>query len=243
MTSEQAMWCTAACLAVTLCLPGCRGQEGPEISPYPTRRVWAVAPLRNESGSSRANGLVIADHLARRLERIRNIDVLPVNRTLAAMQALEYPELTSPQEALKLLSTLGVDALVVGTITAYDPYDPPKLGITVELFVDERLDLPDVLDVRRLTRAATSDTVRLAPTRLRQPVTTVSAVYDASDPDVDASLREYAGKRGRDPGHDPWYLYRISMDLYTDFVSDSVSRRLLSEETHRLWSQEPPNRP
>ena len=47
MTSKQVMLTTLALLA------GCVDQPGikPLASPYPGRQVWAVAPLRNESGS------------------------------------------------------------------------------------------------------------------------------------------------------------------------------------------------
>ena len=33
-----------------------------------------------------------------------------------------------------LIDALGVDALVVGTVTAYDPYPPPTLGMAVQVF-------------------------------------------------------------------------------------------------------------
>ena len=88
-----------------------------------------MAPLRNESGSIQADGGSIADHLTKHLENASNLDVIPVNRVLAAMARLEYGRVTSPTEARHLLHSLSVDGLVVGSITAYDPYDPPKVRL------------------------------------------------------------------------------------------------------------------
>lgn len=234
MTSEQVQLLTAIALLAGGCaLFGPRGAD-PLHSPYPTRRVWAVAPLRNESGSVQANGWSIADHLARHLENATNLDVLPVNRVLGAMEALSIVEITSAAQARQLLQSLSVDGLVVGTVTAYDPYDPPKLGLTIELYVDKRVEYLDAINVRRLTRAATDVGSLPNPPGLRQPVSTISAVFDAADPVVRSKLRRYAVNRGQMADSESWRLYRISMDLYSDFVSYVMSWRLLRAETQRV---------
>jgi len=54
-----------------------------------------------------------------------------LNRTIAAMRALRMSDLKSPAEVRQLASELGVDGVIVGSITAWDPYDPPKLGIAL----------------------------------------------------------------------------------------------------------------
>jgi len=234
MTSKQVLLLTA-----TVCLMGgCSLLEGggadPLHSPYLTHRVWAVAPLRNESGSLQANGWSMADHLVKHLENASNLDVLPVNRVLAAMEALQMAEVSSPAQARQLLKSLGVDGLVVGTITAYDPYDPPKLGIAIELYVDEQIDQYDTINVRALSRAATRPSeLPASPDRIK-PVNHVSAVLDASDPIVRKRLRRYASNRGQIKDAKSWRLYRISMDLYSEFTGYVMSWRLLKAETQRI---------
>ncbi len=254
MTSEQAMFC-AKCsaglrarlgvvlLGMALAVAGCQPTRPSPVSPYAERRVWAVAPLRNESGTLHADGLLVADHLARHFENVRNIDVLPVNRTLAAMDALGMEGIQDPREALRLLQVVGADALVIGTITAYDPYDPPKLGLAIELYVDERFEYPEALDVRKLTMAATSETAMLPTTQLDQPVSTVSAILDASDPKVEGHLMQYARSHGRGPREGLESLYRISMDLYTQYVTGTVSEALMVAEQRRLHPAAPPPAP
>ena len=88
MKSEQAMWMVVALAVLAV---GCqyRGVKKTHdlAAPYEERQVWAVAPLRNESGSLYADGLLAADKLAQRLETVIGVDTIPVNRVLAAMQA------------------------------------------------------------------------------------------------------------------------------------------------------------
>ena len=237
MTSEQVLLLTATVLIASGCAWfGPQGAD-PLHSPYPTRRVWAVTPLRNESGSVQADGESMADHLVRQLENATNLDVVPVNRVLGAMAKLEITEIASPAEARQLLHSLSVDGLIVGSITAYDPYDPPKLGLAIELYVDKRVEYQDVLDVRRLARASTDvDSQPPGSLKLRQPTSTVSAVFDAADSETAEKLRRYATGRGQAPDDESWHLYRINIDLFSEFVSYMMSWRLLRAESQRIAS-------
>lgn len=244
MTSEQVMLALVALLMPIL--GGCSvRQDAAEtpvprlIAPYEGRQVWAVAPLRNESGSLQANGVRVADHLARQLEQAEGIDAVPVTRVIAAMDALKMPTIGSPQQAMQLRQTLGVDAIVVGTISTYDPYDPPKLGLALELYVDEQRALRPPVDVRGLSRAGTDQESRLANTRNGQPTSVVSGLYDAAEPATRQWLQRYSLGRGTGEDRPQWRTYRISMDLYTEFVSYAVSWRLLHAEGRRVRDQEP----
>ena len=233
MTSEQVML-TVMVLVLCGCAPsGPQVREAP--APSAPTRLWAVAPLRNESGSAHADGLTLADHLARQFETAPGVDVLPVNRTLVAMEALNLASTASPGDALKLLGTLDADVLVVGTITAYDPYDPPKLGLALELYLSRRGHRQQALELRDLVSTPIDRTSVAQRQALRQPVAVVSAVFDASDPAVDELLQQYV--RDRKPRSDDAgaaRLHRISMDLFSQFVSNVMSRRMLQAESRRL---------
>lgn len=244
MTSEKVM---PTLIALVIFITGCSGSgrgADPLVSPYAEARVWAVAPFRNESGSLHADGVRMAEHVARQLENAFNIDVVPVNRSLAAMEALEMPGIASSGDARRLLATLGVDALVVGTISSYDPYDPPKLGAAMELYTSPRYDAITAVDPRGLTSAATpGETPRRTTPQVKQPASTVSVYLDAADPDVRRKLQRYASGRRKDsddplafirPDEESWHVYRISMDLYSEFVAYVMSWRLMKAETDRL---------
>ena len=253
MKSKQVMLTAAPALLAALVLivtPGCDGIKGvgpgaePLRSPYGERRVWAVAPFRNESGSTHADGAVFADHLARQLEGASNIDVMPVNRVIAAMSALRIAELASPEDVAAVRRALNADAIIVGTISAYDPYDPPKLGVAVELYADPRRASYDApLDIRQLQRAATGDDAALPdqPGPRGGATNVVSAFLDAADPAVRERMVRYATRRGPvvEANEDAARRYRISMDLYQEFAGYVVSWRLLHAESQRLARAHP----
>ena len=245
MTSKQVMLALVVmCVSAT---GGCAWNGKPTMldSPYASRQVWAVAPLRNESGSLHADGAKIADHLAEQLEQVKGIDVLPVNRVLAAMQSLHMQDVATKADAMKLRRTLGADGLVIGTITSYNPYDPPKLGLAVELYdANQGLAMTQV-DPRKLTEASTEgQVVGTRPKGSTQPVNQISGFYDAADPSVREELKDYAKQRGATgKSEDDWRLYRLDMDLYTEFVSHEMASRLIAAECRRAHEKPPARKP
>jgi len=240
MTSEQVK---LMLLVLLLGLSGCAGRDTDDQvrPPYKARQVWAVAPLHNESGSLQVDGARLADHLTRQLEQTDGIDMLSVNRVLAVMHALQIEVVADPIDAARLAHALDADGLIVGTITGFDPYDPPKLGLAIELYLDQLSPFYEkVFDVRRLSQAPTDKLSEpLTAHRITRPVSVVSGFYDAADPAVRHSMQEYAKHRGVQDRHElNTQLYRTSMDLYSEFVSYLVARRLLMAEIYRLQPTE-----
>lgn len=237
MTRTTLLWML---LVMLMGQAGCmnKPRAEPLHSPYASRQVWAVAPLRNESGSTQANGLVMADHLARQLENATQVDVLSVNRVLTVMDSLGLTSLQSPGDAQQVMRLLGADYLVVGVITAYDPYDPPKLGMAIELFASPSQQVRESMNLRHLTGASTDREVTPPARDVGRPVSLASGFFDAADPQVRQRLQRYARDRSqRDGEKSSWRLYRINMNQYSEFVSYAMSWRLLQAEKHRLAPQ------
>jgi hypothetical protein len=210
------------------------------IAPYDVSTsevLWGIAPIINESGISSVDDDAISDTLAARVQEVRGLRCLPLNRTLEAMRARGLKAIRSPQEARTLAEALGVDALVVGTLTAYDPYDPPKVGITLALFGRTRsvgvieARTSDPMELRR----AYTDKDNLVVTQFAgRPLSVIAEHLDAQNHAVLSDLQRYAAGR-----HDPdksmgWRRYTASMDLYIEFATHQAVARLLQEERLRL---------
>lgn len=236
-----------AALAAAL-LGGC--QSPPElvppeviVSPYPLalgEPVLAIAPLRNESGTSFADTLAVSDALVARAAEVRGVSALPVNRTIAAMRALGIAEIRTVGQARAVAATVGADGIIVGSITAYDPYDPPTLGLTLGLYAARPGALTPGpvrggIDVARLERSAAEGIdPAAAPGALDLPLSVVSELLDAHSHEVQMNVRRYA--EGRTPGFSAlgWKQYLASAPLYTDFAAWWSVSRLMQEERLRL---------
>lgn len=211
-----------------------------------TDSLWAVAPLNNESGTTLFDPLQITDQLVGQIERVEGVRAIPLNRTLGAMQSLKLSRVSSPQDARALAEALGVDAVLVGTITGYDPYNPPKFGLTLALFAR-----PGALEPGRKSpsdderfQASLADPVTLqtAPVEvglpraewLDRPLSVSSAQLDGADQGVQAAAKEYAIGRSETVSALGWRRYLASMRLFTDFACFHMTERLLEAEARRV---------
>jgi hypothetical protein len=227
-----------------LVLGGCAGERDPLTPPKPLvapydatagEALWAVAPLMNESGVSFVDSGKVADALVAAASEVRGVTCLPLNRTLITMRGRQLKGVSTPAEARALANALGVDGLIVGTITAYDPYDPPKIGLSLALWTRERSGLAG-LDPMQLQSAFTDQDRRsrrsgFSPDR---PSAVVSEHLDAANHEVQMSLRQYQLGRS-DPGTAlGWRSGLVNMDLYTNFAAHWAVSRLLEQERIRL---------
>jgi hypothetical protein len=211
------------------------------ISPYSAAAgvpVVAVAPLANESGTSAVDTLAVSDALVARMAEVQGLAPVPLNRTIAVMRSMRMNGVKSGAEARRLLAALGVDALVVGSVTAYDPYNPPKMGIQIGVFVRDggKLSEPAAKDIDPFTlQTATSDpTMNRPKTGSEEPESVVGVYLDGVNHQVLTELQAYAVGRHDRTGPLGWRKYLVSMDLYTEFAAFTAVSRLLDKERARV---------
>jgi len=231
----------ALLLAALMLSAGCNKPDltAPDVLVAPYNAVngdilWAVAPLANESGVSIVDPGMVADQIIAKIDEVRGISCLPLNRTLAAMRAKGMQGVNSPQDARQLCELLGVDGLIVGTITAYDPYDPPKLGFKLALFARNPGVQQADLDPLQLQISYTEQGQRLASQYLTKPVAAVSQHLDAANHEVQMELKRYATGRHNPESALGWRGIMASMDLYTQFAAYVAVSRLIEQERLRL---------
>lgn len=202
------------------------------VSPYGERQVWAVAPFINESGVSIVAGDQVADAFTTEAEGIDGIDTLPVNRVIAAMRRLNLSAVTTPAQARMLLTALGADGLIVGTVTSYDPYQPPKFGAAIALFTTDAAS-SRFIDPVQATRARTDD---VSPGALpsNAPAAQASGIYDAGSHETLSGLASYSAGRSEPSSAFGERIYLYRMDLYTQFAAYRLLHDLLQAEQARL---------
>jgi len=205
------------------------------VAPYDTSRgevLWAVAPLRNESGVPAANIELITDKLVAAAEEAEGVRALPLNRTLAAMQALKMNGVGSPADARLLAQTLGVDAVLVGSLTAFDPY-APTIGLAVALYPKPGAYTAGrtALNPRELQSSVSDQTVGRID---EAPLTSTSMHLDGKNHQVLMDVESFADGRLKQPSALGWRRYLASADLFSEFAAYRVVGDLLRQEWVRL---------
>jgi hypothetical protein len=221
---------------LSLVLPACAPEKKPPpprefhlTSPYTDVRTYAVAPVVNLSGSRDLDPLAISDVLFSELQQVQNLNVLPVNKTLAAMELLKIRTINTPQKAQAIAEAVGADALVVPAITSYDPYNPPSIGMSLQLYTLDTLAGPPPVVSHQINGAAIPGD---AP-KARQPVVEIAAIFNATNQTVLQELQSFA--RGRTDYQSALQEERFlaDIDAYTRFVCHAMVRRLIEVERVR----------
>ena len=188
------------------------------MSPYKGVHNLAVAPAINLSGNREFDVLTVSDALFEELQQVGGFNVLPLEKTLAAMRRLDMRAIDSPLMAQKLAEFLEVDTLVIPSVTAYDPYNPPKMGMILQLYTPRRL-------------APGSESVVVSD---HQPVAQVAAVFNASNQTVLRELRDFAQGRTQNDSALQDERFLMDMDAYTRFVCHAMVRRMIEVERVRV---------
>lgn len=220
-------------------LTGCTGKPRPygmevvSILPGAQPQVWAVAPALNLSGQREVDPLLQSDILYHKLQEVRGLTVIPVDRTIQVYAALRIEQVQSPTQAAIVCEALGCDALIVPTVTAYDPYDPPKWGGSLQMFRTARVGGAPPVDIRDLTRRAAPDPTQMPAGPMNNDFVQAVGMFDAANGTVREALTGYA--RGR---HDPvgpmgHREYLVSMDRYVGFAYHTLIGDLLRAESRR----------
>jgi hypothetical protein len=106
-------------------------------NPFPQLHKVAVVEFINDTtDDSVVDGLGFALLYASELQAIPGFEVVPPDVVRNEMRNLRMTpyELADPGRRRLLAESLGADALVIGSITEYTPYYPPRLGMKVNWY-------------------------------------------------------------------------------------------------------------
>lgn len=102
-------------------------------NPFPQLYRVAVLPFGNQSKEPTVDGEQVALAYYNELQAIRGFEVMPVPVVKRLLEASQF-EPRSAGDFQKLARFLGVDAVVVGSVTEFTPYYPPRMGIAVNWY-------------------------------------------------------------------------------------------------------------
>lgn len=239
----KAVLCVVPCMFLAGCASNAKEAltaPQPIIAPYDTRAgevTWAVAVPMNESATSSVQALEVGDGLVAALEECRGIRCIPMNRTVQAMRDMNLPAIRTAADARQLATALGADAILVSTVTAYDPY-LPEFGIAAAVFARPGAMLPQsqstAADPRMLTRSTAEPAFDGPKSFGDRPVCVVSEHLDGRNHQVLMDLKTYALGRMQGESALGWRQYLVSMPKYTRFATYRTIDQVIQQEWIRI---------
>jgi hypothetical protein len=229
-------WIAALAIACTLTAcstPAAFVPPNTITAPYDSiygEALWAIVPPVNESGTSVMDPLEVGDAIVGAVSEIRGVSALPLNRTIQAMRALNLDQITSPRQVEQLAKAMGVDGIIVPSVSAWDPYDPPVIGLSLALYAKDGSKGAAGLDPKALSIAPTDAAFLSNSNFADRPVIARIEHLDARNHQVKMWVREYAQGRSDAGSALNWRIYFASMDLYTEFAAYHLVRQIIQDE-------------
>lgn len=105
-------------------------------NPFPQLHTIAVLPFFNQSENPNVDGEATANAYYGELQAVAGFEVLPVGVTLNGLRQFvrRFGEPTGGPEFQALARFLGVDAIVVGSVTDFDAFYPPRMAMTTRWY-------------------------------------------------------------------------------------------------------------
>lgn len=205
------------------------GTERQLALPTTHRQAWAIAPVLDLSGQQ-IDPILQSDLVYQQLQTVHGLTVIPVDRVVEVFVGLKIEKIQTEEQAQLVCELLGCDALLVTSVTAYDPYNPPKVGASMQLFARNGTFAQQAshVDARELARRASPPEDQEA---LPQTGSFLQAVgmYDAANGSVRDALMEYAQGRNDPVGPLKSKEYLMSIDRYAGFAYHQLIGDLLSQ--------------
>ncbi len=212
--------------AVAVGLPCCTQEpQIPQATTSDRLVTVAVAPALNHSGSQDFDPLRVADLMASELAQILGVQVIPLNRVLAQLEADGKQRIESPGHARRIMDRIGADGIVVFALTEYDPYVPPVVGISAQFYRSYRGS--PALDPVAASRAPAFTAAGPFPDA---PAAQFQWVFNGSDEAVKQAIQEFTRKRNADGSPYGWRKYLASQEHYLRFCCHVTVRELIQKE-------------
>ena len=200
-------------------LPGCLIVQTSVVNPAPNLPVVAVAPFLNLSAERAADGRRFALAYATELQQVPGFEVVPVGVVEVAMTNSGLDP-SVPSEAVALAKLVGADSIVVGAVTDFSPYYPPRVGLKTAWYARDPAIFHPGPPVDPNARRAVGEAVECETPVWKRAVRGTADLFRAQSPD---------GLAGEAPEPLPYMSYvRLYDGADEDVAAALRDRRALS---------------
>lgn len=235
-THSRARRTVTVCLAVVVASSlsaGCVGLGGGGEKLYNSLRgveTVVVAPMMNLSTNPEVDTVAFTEALASELAQVEGLSVVPLGRVYQYLSVNRMSTVGSPEEARSLAKVFRAQATLVAAVTEYDPYDPPRMGLSVQMYTDGTLPSAQ--------GTAGFDPVAAARAAVPFPVTddassrprdVVSRVFSGRSTEVQELAKLYAKRRLADDSPYGWRRFLVDQREFQRLCCYGVIREMLGE--------------
>ena len=160
-------------------------------NPYPDLRTIAILPFINRTDVP-IDGAQFANTFASEMVKFGGFRVVRPAQIRAALQAGETVD--TVEDAIELGRRVDADAILAAAVTDYDPYYPPRLALSVQLFRVRVRDSGPGDDLDRIVQVGSWRHIpfEINDDRLKNVAAAFETMYDTHKDDVRSEVAAYS---------------------------------------------------
>ncbi len=224
--------CAVTLLAAFVLAPGCVHVEpGGEVLYNSLAGIDAVvvAPAMNLSTRPGLDTVQVTKAFISELQQVEGITVVPVGRVYQYLQQQGMATVGSPEEARALAGVFAAQATVVLAVTEYDPYDPPRMGLAMQMYTTGTSPSPGGADFDPVGASRSAVPFPVTDDQPR-PRDMISRVFSGRNREVEELAKTYAARRLSDDSPYGWRLFLVNQREFQRLCSYGIIREMMGHE-------------
>jgi hypothetical protein len=168
-----------------------------------------------------------AEAMGIELALVQGIRVVPVGRVRSALLSGGHHRVESPSHAVEVAEKVGADAVLVFSISVYDPFDPPKIVISAELYKGPGHDRRKGVDTP--ADAASDQALSDKGDDADSPLAQTQRIFDTTDVTVLADVKEFAKSRSVPGSALGWRRFLVNQQDFIKYCCNATVRSLVGQ--------------
>jgi hypothetical protein len=180
-----------------LFIVSCSDLYGGKYRNYPENtfkdiKTIAIAPFTSEVMP--VDGLLFGNVFATELVKCKGFEVIRPLAVITKIRELDL-KIVSIRDVINLAQSLGADAIIVGSVTDYDPYFPPKIAISIQIFRVKEV-IHSAEEINKIIQRASWKPYPLSEDDIKNLVVALERVFDAHNEQTRNEVEIYAMAQG-----------------------------------------------
>jgi len=195
-----------------------------------------VAPMMNLSTNPHVDLIEVTNSFTSELQQVEGLTVVPIGRAYDYLAANGMATVGSPQEARALARAFKAQAVIVGAVTEYDPFNPPRMGLAIQLYAAKAMQAAGDAQFDPVESSRSGVPFPVGEELADRPRDQISRVFSGKNIEVEKLARRYARERLSDANPYGWRHFIVNQHEFQRLCSYSIIREMLGKEGRkRRW--------
>jgi hypothetical protein len=193
-----------------------------------------VAPAMNLSTNPDIDLVEVTNTFFSELQQVQGLTVVPLGRVKQFLTDNKMATVGSPEEAKQLAAAFKAQACIVLAVTEYDSYNPPRVGLAMQMYTVGGLPAASGTPGFNPVDAERSAVPFNVPAEVAaKPRDSISLIFSGRNDDVEQLAKKYSQERMADNTPFGWRRSIVDQHEFLRLCSYGMIREMMGKDGRR----------